>query len=139
MGMKGAFLVGAGKGPFPVALASRRMAKRDEQDLEVTDSTRPKKQQTRLKGWLALCCELYKAALPDRRETRLSALPLARPLRSARLQAARQQLFLLPRWQVGALQARQVKLDMHRPLKGMRYFGHRQTHSNGQVVRLDLL
>src|SRR5437588_358448 len=33
------------------------MAKRDEQDLEVTDSTRPKKQQTRLKGWLALCCQ----------------------------------------------------------------------------------
>src|SRR5205814_474147 len=31
----------------------------------------------------------------------------------------------------------QVKLVMHRPLKGTRYFGHRQTHSNGQVVRLD--
>jgi hypothetical protein len=32
----------------------------------------------------------------------------------------------------------QVKLVMHRPLKGRRDFGHCQTHSNGQVVRLDL-
>src|SRR5258708_12776784 len=67
MGMKGAFLLGAGRGCFRYLLPqeewSNEMYKTFQYRLYPT-----KQQQTLLNAWLALCCELYNAALQERRD-----------------------------------------------------------------------
>src|SRR5260221_2142924 len=67
MGMKGAFLLGAGRGCFRYLLPqeewSNEMYKTLQYRLYPT-----KKQQPLLNEWLALCCELYNAALQERRD-----------------------------------------------------------------------
>jgi putative transposase len=65
--MKGTFLLGAGRGCF------RYLSPQEEWSKEMIETFQyrlypTKKQQTLLNAWLALCCEIYNAALRERRD-----------------------------------------------------------------------
>src|SRR5215469_1653765 len=90
MGMKGAFLFGAGRDCFRLLLPQEECL--HEMNKTLRYRLYPtKKQHTTLNQWLALCCETYNAALQERRDAyRMAGISLGYSHQCAELAACKE-------------------------------------------------
>jgi putative transposase len=108
------------------------------------------KQQTLLNTWLALCCEVYNAALQERRDAyRMTGVSLSYAHQCAELpnckevrpELAEVNSQVLQDVHAGKKQEGRLilsklghsKMVMHRPLTGIRHPGHGETDADGQM------